>query len=259
MKIGNRSLKQLYWVLSRKENYYALINFFKLYKNPIRQIFKELFGIHKFPKKVVIKGKDLLFFQVDNADDIATIHAVFCREDYKINSNKNVIIDIGSNKGFTIGYFLSKNEDNFVYGFEPEKNNFIVLEKNLSQFAAHNFKLKECAVSNESGSLTFFSEETGKYGSLKKSEVDSDFCLSYKVNVLCINKILDGILKKHDRINYIKIDTEGFEKKIIGSIEERFWKKIDCIYSENTNCSDIIPTNFKRSWRYDIEKIELNN
>ena len=256
MKVGNRTIKQLYWVLSRKENYLALINFFKVYKNPLGQILNEFFSNQKYPYLVSLKSdKTNLLFNVGNAEERATIHAIFCREDYKIGNNRNIVIDIGSNRGFTIGYFLSKNEHNFVYGFEPDKNNFRILQENLSQFAG-KYSVKDCAVSDETGVLNFFSENTGKYGSLESSALGTGNISSYSVNVLGINDILKNVFSKHDRINLIKIDTEGHERKIINSIEPQYWSKIDCIYSENTNCSDIIPSNFKRTWRYDIEKIE---
>jgi FkbM family methyltransferase len=256
MKIGNRNLEQWYWVLSRKENYIALISFFKIYKNPFAHIFNEFFNINNYPKKIILRGGISPTFLVNNSEDMATIHAVFCREDYKINNKENIILDIGSNRGFTIGYFLSRNINNFVYGFEPDRENFKILKKNISQFNCR-YEIEESAVSDEAGILKFYSEKTGKYGSLDFFPTDSENISSYDVKVHCINDILEKVLSVHERINYIKLDTEGHERKIIKSINPEYWKKIDCIYSENTNCSDVIPQEFKRTWRYDIEKIDL--
>ena len=229
MKIGNRNLRQLYWVFSRKENYIALINFFRIYKNPLLQIFNEFFGTHKFPKVIsLVPYKSN--FEALNAEDMATINAVFCREDYKINEDKkNIIIDIGSNRGFTIGYFLSKNINNFVYGFEPDRKNFKIMQRNISQFNGR-YDVEESAVSDEAGILKFYSEKTGKYGALESPSADSENISSYDVKVLCINDILEKVLSVHERVNVIKIDTEGHERKIIESINNEYWKKIDCIY-----------------------------
>ena len=254
MKIGNRNFRQLYWLFSRKENYIALINFFRIYKNPFMQMMDALFNVHKYPKNILIKGQNTISFLLLNPEDMATIHAVYCREDYKINNKQNVVIDIGSNKGYTVGYFLSKNKNNFVYGYEPDVNNFKLLKRNLSQFQGR-YEIYENAVSDMPSKLTFYSEKTGKYGSLEPLSSNEEILESYEVDVLGINDILEKVLSKHKRINYIKIDTEGHEERIIRSIKEKYWKKIDVIYSENSNCTEFIPLNFKRTWRYDIEKI----
>ena len=63
MKVGNRTIKQLYWVLSRKENYLALINFFKVYKNPLGQILNEFFSNQKYPYLVSLKSDKTFAFQ----------------------------------------------------------------------------------------------------------------------------------------------------------------------------------------------------
>ena len=61
------------------------------------------------------------------------------------------------------------------------------------------------------------------------------------------------VLGRHSEIDCLKVDTEGAERLIISSIEDRFWPRIKSIYAENCDSPSMIPQDFARSWRYNVE------
>jgi hypothetical protein len=49
---------------------------------------------------------------------------------------------------------------------------------------------------------------------------------SRKIGIRVKAKSLDEVIQEQRRINFIKIDVEGMEREILGSISEESWKKI---------------------------------
>jgi FkbM family methyltransferase len=151
------------------------------------------------------------------------------RKFYKsvIAGDNPTIIDVGSNKGQTIDFFLSNFKNARIYGFEPNPvlyNNLIKKYKSNS-----NVSIKNCGISDISGKLLFNETVTNETSTFEELNYDSDY-LKMKSKVLGVKP--ENIIKKsyevdvitlHDflttnnvgKVDVLKIDTEGHEYKCL--------------------------------------------
>jgi FkbM family methyltransferase len=60
------------------------------------------------------------------------------------------------------------------------------------------------------------------------------------VSVVSANKILDEILTQQKYADIVKIDVEGYENKILGSIKSEILSRVDRIYAETTDDQEIL-------------------
>jgi FkbM family methyltransferase len=140
------------------------------------------------------------------------------------------IFDIGANLGNHSVYFAKKNKKSHVFAFEPFPDNYELLKKNidgneLSNVALYNeavgkhvghVQIKEFDESNYGG--TSFMESSEGEGSIRMTSVD--------------NAIIDLSIP---RLDFIKIDTEGFEQDIIQGMSYTIEEYHPIIWVE---CSD---------------------
>lgn len=125
------------------------------------------------------------------------------------------VVDCGSSVGLFTMIGLKKGA--VVYAFEANPSTFSILEKNigLNRFEknAHIFNL---GLSSEPGEMTFYAPKhfTGT-ASFDKQWVenieDKDEIAEFKVNVTT----LDLILEKVERIDWLLIDVESFECRVL--------------------------------------------
>lgn len=113
-----------------------------------------------------------------------------------------VIVDIGSNIGNHLVYFSKTANAKKVYGFEPQKNIFNILSKNLLlnncgaeiKNIALGDKIQKTQISFfDKSNLGATSLEYNEKGTIQTSTLDEEF-----KNI-------------QEKINFIKIDVEGFE------------------------------------------------
>jgi FkbM family methyltransferase len=126
-------------------------------------------------------------------------------------SHEPFIIDVGSNIGVSIHYFKHKYPNANIFGFEPSKQVFDVLDKNVKLNNLSKVSLINAAVSDMTGQVDFY--YTPKYnGSSSIYEPGGE---SIKETVDCVR--LSDYIKGH--VDLIKMDCEGAENKIIKELE----------------------------------------
>ena len=247
--IGKRKLGTFFQRALKIENFCALINFFKVHRNPIKSVFKEVFSLGKYPIKLFfntpIGVKNVTIY---SANDFSTFNLIFCRKDYHISKKDRIILDIGSNIGLSTVYWLTRNNENIVYCYEPSSQNFKRLKKNLKQFKSRIF-LKKKAVSNKNFKSFLKIEKSGVYNSLtlkieKINQKNVEEC-----NVIDINSCIKRIVSKHKKIDMIKVDNEGEEVRTVSHINKKYWKYINCINIDGKTVSKYVPKNFKLTRR----------
>jgi FkbM family methyltransferase len=213
-------------------NYLSIVRIFLIFQNPFHFICCVV--LKKVPNKINIKtpiGKISLFLR--NFESLKTIFSVFCREDYISSSEKSHYIDLGSNCGYSAIYFLTRNNQNTIDCYEPEKENLKYLKKNLRLFSQRS-NIYKYAIGIKKGREFFYTSADGKYSSLLKKKSQK----RYKVNVISFNSLLKKIdIKKKTQI---KIDIEGMEKKIIKKINFKRYKNISKLIIESKDCSKLI-------------------
>ena len=129
-----------------------------------------------------------------------------------VAKDSEVILDIGGNIGCTAILFggLSKK----VYAFEPSKTTFAFLEKNVSRSGLTNVALQNIGLGAESGEYTLsFSPKNRSGGFVSNLTQASVGHVNEKIVIRTLDEVVASL--NPSRIDFIKIDVEGFEGHVI--------------------------------------------
>jgi FkbM family methyltransferase len=154
----------------------------------------------------------------------------------------DTIIDIGSYEGYFAQLFVNNKSIKNIYCFEPQIDKFNYLIKKFRN--KKKVKVFNCAVSNKLGIQKFYVNKIKSTSSLIK---DSNFNYFFdfikklfsfhipshtqKINVRCIT-LKSFLQKKRGGGEFlVKIDTEGYEHKVMRGAADQI-KKIDYIILE---------------------------
>lgn len=142
----------------------------------------------------------------------------------------DIFLDIGANVGF---YSLLASrivgETGKVISIEPNPKTHSKLEKTIENNNIHNITLLNIGLGKEKGMLDLFFDSNS--GNDSATMVAHDSQESVKVEVWP----LDEVLSKHqiDRINYLKIDVDGFEPDVFAGATSLLKQgKVDALQSE---------------------------
>lgn len=130
---------------------------------------------------------------------------------YSLIKNGDIVLDVGTNIGEVILNIAKNNNRGVVYGFEPVDYNFQKLEINISMNSFNNIFINKVALSDKRETL-FYTEKKGHSGgiSMCKEEVKS----TYKtINAITLDEFVKE--KNIDKIDFIKVDIEGFEMNFL--------------------------------------------
>ena len=149
-----------------------------------------------------------------------------------------VVVDIGANIGLSCLFWLSRNLNAFVYGYEPVPLTFARLVENLRQFDGR-FELFEQAVSDFRDRVTMGVSKCGVYSAIGYESEE-------QVEVECIHimDVLEPVLERHDKIDVLKLDNEGHELQVLAAIEKSAWKRIRCVNVDAKGATAYVPKDF---------------
>ena len=198
--------------------------------------------------------------------DYFTLKKVMKNIKLSLGKNFSTLIDVGSHHG---EYILSiKKNFNIkeIYGFEPNPNAFKILKKNIIKFQEINIfnygiadteedKILNQNIESSSSSINSLNKNSKYY---KKKYFLFNFLnlkkVSNSVKIKAINLANFIEEKKIDKIDLLKVDTEGYEFKIIKGLGKNI-SKIKLIHLEH-HFDDMIIKNYKLS---DIHNYLKNN
>ena len=135
-------------------------------------------------------------------------HITKFTELYNNFNDINNIIDVGANFGYHT--LLFSKLCNNVYAFEPQKQNFILLEDNIKNNKILNVILYNNAVGDENIEIKmpYYTDENKKnMGDITPNIIGSNYNIIETVT-------LDSIMFT-SKIDIIKIDVQGWEKKVL--------------------------------------------
>lgn len=189
---------------------------------PFKIIIKKTYQILK-PDFAVVQGHKMF---LDPKDSLSlSINGVYEKLGTQIVINEiktgDVVIDIGAHIGYYTLIFAERvGEKGSVFAFEPEPSNFYLLTKNVTANNYHNICLEQTAVSDADGECTLYTFQTSSGANRIYQSTNKKYEKSKPVIVKTTN--LDNYFKYHplkDRINFIKIDVEGAEYKVLKGME----------------------------------------
>jgi FkbM family methyltransferase len=182
--------------------------------------------------------------------DIFTLQEVFGREDYRAAEGLRVAVDIGSNIGISALYFLTRNRDARCYLYEPVPRNVERLRANLAGYE-DRYALEEVAVAAYGGTVQFTVEPFGRYGGIGVAGNDH-----IEVRCRAVANVLDEVLEREDRIDLLKVDTEGAELDTVRAIRADQLCRIDAICFETGAPYNPDPGQFAMSFAAETCRLE---
>ena len=161
----------------------------------------------KQEKKIEIAGLRLNYIRPYEV--LHTYKDIFENEIYKFSasSDRPLIIDCGSNIGISVLYYKTLYPGSTVIAYEPDKKNFQLLSKNISDNNLQQVTLHEAAVWVENGEISFASNA---------AEGSSITLTNEGSNVVIVPSIrLADVLNTYDKIDFLKLDIEGAEDTVV--------------------------------------------
>ena len=214
--------------------FYRLLKIFDLF---LEKLFKKSFLIYfndffnkDFYETRNIKNKKINFF-IPNAVTKWRVNTLFDKEpetiewidNFKNIDNEQIIFwDIGSNIGLYSIYAASTHKNIKIYSFEPSTSNLRILSRNISiNDLSDKISIAQFPLSKENFQFSKMNEQEFKEGwSMNTFGKPTDYegkefkpRQKYKIFGMSIDYLVQSnILEKP---NYIKIDVDGIEDKIL--------------------------------------------
>ncbi len=168
----------------------------------------------------------------------------------KFIKSDSIILDIGANIGITSLFFSKVASDGLIFSFEPAKDTFSILLKNVKN--NNNVVPLNFGFSDVNSIETFYESSDNAYSSFKDTKRKK---VINKVKALQLN--LDGFfeLLNLEKINFIKIDVEGLEFNVLkggSNVIDKYRPIIFCeIYNGlNSNLKSIETIDFLMNKNY---------
>ncbi|MDP3682946.1 MAG: FkbM family methyltransferase, partial [Ignavibacteria bacterium] len=171
-------------------------------------------------------SKKISLFKVfyRNEDEFKRIYKeIFINQEYKFSSKTKspLIIDCGSHMGLSILYFKSIYPDSEIIGFEPNPENFQIIQKNIKENELSNVKVFNYALSDREGvtdlHVSFNDNDPWTWGDTIVYNMWSDKDNDKKVAIKTVK--LSKYINRP--VDLIKIDIEGSEQKVLEEIENK--------------------------------------
>jgi FkbM family methyltransferase len=136
--------------------------------------------------------------------------------------SSSTIIDIGGHIGLNTVFFAKLAPRGHVYVFEPAANTLEILKDTIRINSLSNVTIIPKIVSDKNESIKFYVnnlETADNANSIVKHRMDKDL---KEVNILSTS--LDAFMEefKIDKVDFIKIDAEGGELKVLKGSEKLF-------------------------------------
>jgi FkbM family methyltransferase len=169
-------------------------------------------------------------FKVPNACEYTLEMAFILGEMYSIPECHieagDIVFDVGAHFGFFSYYAVQKGAKE-VYAFEPNPYVFEILKKHAEMWS-NKIKPYQLALSDKNGEADLFiADELGTISTMLKNRENTPLKLGrYTKSVKVKTMTLDSFVKEYniERVDFIKIDTEGSEREIIKGAKETIKK-----------------------------------
>jgi FkbM family methyltransferase len=204
-------------------------------------------------------------FYRTSSSDMTLIYEILLKSKYKSEYffpkeiAPKIIFDIGGNIGITAIYLSKLFPNAQIYCFEPLKENYEIMEKNIQSY--NNIKAFNFGLGSSNGNFkVYLSDDSENFGG-------ASFYPNAQGNksdpyVLCRVKNINDIIKKFNikSIDLIKIDTEGAEYDILTSLDGLILRNTAWVSGELHGNRDFELLNYLESFGFSIAlKKEIDN
>jgi FkbM family methyltransferase len=226
--LGDRPLGFIAREAVRPSNWVALARMPRRYRHPVDGARRYFTPGGTYPHRFEVRTPlGTVAPNLHSQHDMITVNEIFCREDYLVGDEAEVVVDVGSNIGISALYFLTRSERARVRLFEPVPRNAERLRENLAGFEGR-WRLEQSAVADRDGEETFAIEPSGRYGGLGSRHAES-----ITVPVRHIDGVLREVLEEEGRIDVLKLDTEGVEARTLAAASPELLARVGLILAED--------------------------
>jgi FkbM family methyltransferase len=183
-------------------------------------------------KKVLnIEGDDFYFLGISDIDiyfqnignDVEDAFVDLCR---RVLSADSIVIDVGSNIGITTTIMSRFVSNGHVISIEPNPEVFNILELNIKQNEIRNVTPLQIALTDSKGHVAFNPDSA--FGHLLHQ--DNQNFGSISVEATTLDLLVESL--NLQKVDFIKIDVEGFEPNVIAGAKKTIARFQPMIYCE---------------------------
>ncbi len=159
---------------------------------------------HQEDKKV--KLGNLLLWYKRPYELLHTYRELFQNGLYQFSADTDTptIIDCGSNIGISVLFYKQLYPSASIIAFEPDSQNFLLLQKNVASNRLSGVVLHEAAVWIHNGAISFEGRES------EASQISENETANKVRSVR-----LKDVLEEQEKIDFLKIDIEGAEWPVL--------------------------------------------
>jgi len=248
--LGDRPLGFVAREAVRPSNWVALARMPRRYRHPVQGARRYFTPGGSYPYRCEVRTPlGIVAPELHSQHDMITVNELFCREDYRVGPEAQVVVDIGSNIGISALYFLTRSETSRVWLYEPVPRNVERLRENVSGFEGR-WRVDQCAVADREGEEVFSVEPTGRYGGLGAGHTES-----IRVRVRDIDEVLREVLNAESRIDVLKLDIEGVEARTLAAASPELLARVGVIFAEDVAGEIDPPPGFEASRRASVLRL----
>jgi FkbM family methyltransferase len=248
--LGDRPLGFIAREAVRPSNWAALARMPRRYRHPFDAARRYFTPGGAYPHRCEIRTPlGIVAPTLHSQHDMITVNEIFCREDYRVGEEAQVVVDVGSNIGISALYFLTRSARTRAWLYEPVPRNTERLRENLSGFEGR-WRLDEVAVADRSGEESFSIEPTGRYGGLGSGHGEE-----ITARVRHVDDVLGEVLEAEGRIDVLKIDTEGVEARTLAAASSELLSRVGVIFAEDVAGEIEAPPGFEGSRRASVLRL----
>lgn len=203
------------------------------------------YNLNKLIYRCSLSGLGILNYQSDTVSGEMSFLKSFLK-----GRLGGVVIDVGANVGNYSKLVLDINKSVTVYAFEPHPKTFAKLSDAIRR---ENFHPINAAVSDAEGFLSLYdyeAEDGSSHASLYRDVIEKIHhakAVEHKVRVCCLGEFAKS--KNIQKIDLLKIDTEGNELNVLRSMTEFIQSaKIEAVHFEFNEMNIFSRTFFRDFW-----------
>jgi len=157
--------------------------------------------------------------------------------DYFPFYKKIIVVDIGAHYGY-FSLFAHNNSDleSKIYSIEPEKKNYSYLNQNILDCHASNIKTYNIGIVDISGTAKLFKGENVNHSLIENNAL---LCETKEYETVDVKSLKDFISENQiNQIDFLKMDCEGAEYRILENLPKEIYDKITTISLEFHDMKD---------------------
>ena len=158
-------------------------------------------------------------------EDLTTLWAVWCADEYRISKDARVILDMGANIGAFCLFAMAHSPRARVIALEPFPSTFSKLKQVIAENGlADRIHCEQAAISATSGHLRMQADDSIKSHSRKAVADAAQDGAMIDVPSLSLADLMDKYALAH--VDYLKVDIEGGEIPLFADVDDTTLRKV---------------------------------